>query len=252
MIFFETATIKAQILLLKKNVKRKPSIEMKMISGISKTVMVFALCIFFMSDIQAQDDKPRTLPQFVFPAFSRGIVKMKAGNTYVAILNYNMVDEEMIFEQKGSYMILDKPEDIDTVFIQNRKFVPVGKAFYEVVVSGAAPFYIQHKSRYASAGTTTAFGMKSQVNAPTIGNTMTRGSLIRTIDIPDNVEVTPTSLSWVLKDGNMERFTTVNQLAKIFPDKEDDIKKYVKSNNLDLKEREDIIRTGKYCNGETR
>lgn len=225
---------------------------MKKISCITKTVFVVVLFTFFLADIQAQGDKPRTLPQFIFPTFSRGIVKMKAGNTYVANLNYNMVDEEMIFDQKGTYMTLDKPEDIDTVFIQNRKFVPVEKSFYEVVVDGKTPFYIQHKSRYASAGTTTAFGMKSQVNAPTVGNTMTRGTLIRTIEIPDNVEVTPTSISWVLKDGNMERFINVNQLAKIFPDKEDDIKQFVKANRLDLKERDDIIRIGKYCNGEAR
>jgi len=57
-----------------------------------------------------------------------------------------MVDEEMIFIQKGSYMALTDLENIDTVLIQNRKFVPVGKVFYEVVIERKSHFIYSTKA----------------------------------------------------------------------------------------------------------
>ena len=33
---------------------------------------------------------------------------MKSGETKSALLNYNTVDEEMLFEQNGNYMVINK------------------------------------------------------------------------------------------------------------------------------------------------
>ncbi|MBA4323315.1 MAG: hypothetical protein C0408_10915, partial [Odoribacter sp.] len=123
---------------------------MKMNPCLFKALTVILLSAMLSFGLNAQNDPAKTLPQFLFPKFSKGIVKMKAGNTYSANLNYNIVDEEMIFEQKGLYMTLDQPQDIDTVYFQNRKFVPFEKGFYEVLANGPVPFYIQYKGRYSS------------------------------------------------------------------------------------------------------
>ena len=128
--------------------------------SISIQKLLVAVIIGLMtSGINAQNEAPPPLPQFLFPAFAKGIVKMKDGRKLAAVLNYNMVDEEMIFEQNKKYMIVDKPEEIDTVYLQNRRFVFIDKVFYEVVASGKVTLYIQHKSRYTEKGTPTAYGM---------------------------------------------------------------------------------------------
>jgi hypothetical protein len=188
------------------------------------------------------------LPQFLFPKFSRGIIKMKTGNVLSANLNYNTADEEMLFEQKGVYMVVEKPQDIDTVFLQNRRFVLVEKGFYEVLVNDASSFYIQHKSRYTSVGTPTAYGMTSQVNASTKINTFQSGNQVRSIEFPENVAVSSADVYWVRRNGAFKKFSNERQLYKIFPEKETQLKEYIKKEKLDLKVRDDLIKLGIYCN----
>ena len=68
-------------------------------------------------------------PQLLFPDFNKGIVQMKTGKTNSALLDYNTVDEEMLIEQNGGCYVLSKPEDIDTIYLQNRKFIPFEKVY---------------------------------------------------------------------------------------------------------------------------
>jgi hypothetical protein len=174
---------------------------------------------------------------------------MKSGQTNSAVLNYNTVDEEMVLKQNGTYFVLDKPEDVDTIFIQNQKFIYVGKAFYEILISGTVSIYIQHKSRYTSAGTATAYGLTSQTNGSNSAVMVQAGNQIKNFDLPDNVIVAPAIAYWIKKNNEMFKFTSERQFLKIFPEKESEIKEFIRSSNLDLKVREDLIKLGGFCNG---
>jgi hypothetical protein len=148
----------------------------------------------------SQTSAPK-LPQFLFSEFTNGIVTLKNVNSYTAPLNYNLVDEELIFFQNGVYRTPDKPEEIDTVIIKNVKLVPVNKVFYEVLTKGTVTLLIQHKSKYASVGTATAYGLTSQRNAPMTITTARTGNQVRNLEMPDNVQVTASNLYWVrIKD----------------------------------------------------
>ena len=45
---------------------------------------------------------------------------------------------------------------------------------------------------------------------------------------------------FILKGGNLERAGSQKQLSKIFPDKKDKIKDFVKKNNTNFSKREDM------------
>jgi len=212
-----------------------------------RTSVLFAIAMLFSNGVSSQTGNSVQLPQFLFSDFTPGTVKQKTGSQSTT-LNYNMVDEEMIFSQKGSYMALTNLDNVESVTIQGRKFIPVGKAFYEVVVDKDIPFYIQHKSKYAQEGTATAYGMTSQVNERTNVTTMKSAGQIRTLQMPDNVKIVPETVYWVKVKGEMKKFTTDRQLLKIFQEKEDDLKKFIKSSAIDLHNREDLIKIGNYCN----
>ncbi len=218
--------------------------------GINIGIIFLFLYLFSIpTELSGQTDPDNPFPQLLFPSFTRGIIKMKSGKTNTASLNYNTVDEEMVFDQKGVYMVLDKPEEIDTVYMQNRKFVPVEKAFYEVVVNGPVSLYIQHKSRYAPVGSNTAYGLTSQTLGPTAVSTVRVGNQVRNLELPENVKVSPATVYWVRRNNEMNKFTTERQFLKIFPDKENEIKEFIKNSRLDLKTREDLIKLGNFCNG---
>ncbi|MCX6325995.1 MAG: hypothetical protein NT144_05010 [Bacteroidia bacterium] len=212
--------------------------------------LAFPVIILFSisSELSSQTDPAKPFPQLLFPGFTRSIIIMKSGKTNSASLNYNTIDEEMVFDQKGVYMVLDKPEEIDTVYLQNLKFIPVEKAFYEVVVNGNISLFIQHKSRYAPVGSNTAYGLTSQTLGPTAVSTVRGGNQVRNLELPDNVKVSPATVYWVRVDNEMHKFTTERQFLKIFPGKENEIKEFFKTSKLDLKSREGLIKLGNYCN----
>ena len=211
-------------------------------------IMKLLISVTFVN-ILCQTDPGNPLPQFLFPEFSKGVVRTKAGTGMEAILNYNMVDEEMVINQRGVFMVLDKPEEIDTVFLRNRKFIPVEKAFYEVVVGGPVSIFIQHMSRYAPTGSATAYGMTSQTLGPTAVGTIRGGNQVRNLDIPPNVKISPATIYWVRVNGQMQRFTTERQFLRLFPDdKADQIKSFIRKSNIDLKSADDLVRLGNFCN----
>jgi len=202
----------------------------------------------------AQNEQTRTLPQFLFPGFTKGVVIMKSGVSFSSSLNYNMVDEIMVTELNGAYRYATRPQDIDTIFLENRKFVPFEKIFYEVLLSGPAPFFLQNKSLYTPIGSPVGYGMKSQSVGNTKFSRYEMGSVVYQyndvvyIDLPPNVTVTPASVNWVRKNNTMEKFANERQLLKIFPEKEIQLKEFFKREKPDMKDREDLIKLGKYCN----
>ena len=102
----------------------------------------------------------KELYHYVFPSFMEGTVRQKSGEVNKTLLNYNSLTEEMIFDQSGQKLALDRTENVDTVYILSRKFIPVGKSFYEMAVN-APPLalFIQHKSEVIPPGNETGFGV---------------------------------------------------------------------------------------------
>lgn len=205
---------------------------------------LFIIC----PELSGQTDPAAAFPQLLFPNFSKGIIIMKSGKPNSALLNYNTVDEEMIFEQNGGYMVINKLDEIDTIILQNRKFVPVEQIFYEVIVTGHVALYIQHKCRFAPVGSKTAYGLTSQTLGPTSVSTVRGGNQVRNLELPPNVTVTPAIVYWAKIDGVMNKFTTERQFLKIFPGMEDKIKGFMKNSKLDIKTREGLLELGNFCN----
>jgi len=215
----------------------------KIIVGLFSIVL-----LFYCHSASAQTGNAIPLPQFVFPSFTKGAVKMKSGDNYSALFNYNTVDEEMIFNNKGQYMALENINSVDTIFIGASKFVPVQKVFYEVITKGTVSLYIQHKSKYTDQGTPTAYGMTSKTNSSESFNSIKGGNQIRTLDLPDNVVVTSEKVYWAKVNDDMKKFTSERQFLKIFPAKENELKDYIKKNSIDIEKREDLLKLGHYCN----
>ena len=173
---------------------------------------------------------------------------MKDGRKLSAIIDYNMLDEKMVFEQKGIYMILDKPYEIDTVYLDNSKFVYNNDAFFEVAGHGPVTIFIQHKCHLSPAGSATAYGMTSKTLGPTAVWSMNSGNQFRNLDLPPNVEISDITVYWVLTDGKMNKFLNERQLLKCFPGYETQIKDFIKSSKIDIKTSEGLKEMANFCN----
>lgn len=197
--------------------------------------------------LTAQTDSIANLPQFLYPDFAKSIVKLKTGVSLTAILNYNTVSEKMTFYQNGALMNLNKPETVDTIFMQNAKFVFNENVFYEVLLNAPVSLFIQHKSDLTSPGKPAAYGTPSETAGSTSISKLYSDKTYN-LKLPENFKVTPSPVYWVRINNVMQRFSSERQFLKIFPTKEDEIKKFINKSNINIKKQDDLIKLVTYCN----
>ncbi len=181
------------------------------------------------------------LTHYVFNEFTPGTVTMKSGETSYQILNYNILTNEMIFNTDGKFLAIANPENVDTVYIADRKFIPLNNKFYEVLVNAEMPLLLEFTATISEPGTPTGYGGSSTTTASTSYKSLIGSSGAYSLKLPENFKVVPGFVYWIMKDGQLQKVANVKQLAKIFPDKKDVINDAIKKNDLKLSKREDII-----------
>jgi hypothetical protein len=221
-------------------------------------LMIFSLS-FAMSYSQ---EKVTERSHYLFPEFTRGVVLMKTGIKNEALLNYNSLTEEMIFEEKGEKFTVGMMalELIDTVFIRDRKFCTLNNKFIELLYHSECDLYAEHKCRVNSPGKPDGYRGTSQTSAiPSsssyyLGRNREKGNISELkmpdgfyeLKLPDGYETKPYTYYWLKKNGELNRCISMRQLMKLYDDKEDLFKAYVKKHDIKFDNPESMVQFIKY------
>jgi hypothetical protein len=73
------------------------------------------------------------------------------------------------------------------------------------------------------------------------------GGQVRTLELPDNMEISQATVYWARIGNVMNKFTTERQFIKIFPGKEDEIKAFIKKSDIDIKTPDGLLKLGNFC-----
>ena len=207
------------------------------------------LSLMFVVSIRAQEtDSLQNLPNLLFPKFTKGIVKLKDGKMYTAMLNYETVEQEMVFLQKKLTLRLENPGLVDTIYLYNKVFIPFEKGFYEVVLKAPITFFIQHKSYVESLGTPVGYGAMSQTTSSSYVRQVFSSNGAIGLKIPPDFKVVDDSDYWVRWINGMEKFSSKAQFLRIFSDKEKELKQFISKNNIDFKNNLKLISLFTYVN----
>jgi len=209
---------------------------------INFALFVSGLLIVGTSRLSAQQTDTLTdLPNLLLPRFTAGIVKLKSGLVNKAILNYDLVNQQMVFLQRKLTLVVDEPEKIDTVFLANRIFVPFPKGFYEVLMKeGNVTLFKQHKAYVESPGMPVGYGAKSQTAAPNYVHQIYGPTGVIKLKLPDDFKVTDDSQYWIRIGDKMSSFENRKQLLKILKDKQKELEMFIAGNKTDFKKSEDV------------
>lgn len=131
---------------------------------------------------------------------------MKNSEKAVLRLNFNIVTEKMVFMQKGMIYDILNIESIDTIYINERRFVPEGKVFYEVLVKGPVSLYLQNAGRVKSPSRPAAYGGTSELSSSTYINNMKLGNQVFRMESKPEIKVLYDPVLWIRKDNE---FTAV-------------------------------------------
>lgn len=213
-------------------------------------MLLSVLLLTVLYSAMAQTNAAGETPQYLFREFSKGNVLLKGNKIQATVLNYNTVTEKMVFEQNGKLLDLVNLDLIDTVYVNDTRFVPVGKVFYEVLATSPIPVFIQHKGDLLPPGKPVGYGGTSEVAAATRLSGVQLESGYYNLQLPPDFKVKITPVYWLRKDGAMVSFLNERQMLKLFPEREDEIKAFIKKERLKVERREDLARIIRFCSGK--
>jgi hypothetical protein len=211
-------------------------------------ILAVLFLLSFVIQLRAQSDTAGIPPQFLFARFDSGLVILKTGVTFNAVMNYNTLTEKMTFYKDAKLIDLNKAETVDTILLQNTKFVFIDNAFYEVLLNAPVSVFIQHKADLKSTGRPAALGTTSQTIGSTSVSKLVGENHTYNLKLPENFKVSQFPVYWVKLDYKFHRFLTVRQFLNIFPSKEDEIKQFINQNNLKISRPADLKKLGQFCN----
>ena len=224
-------------------------------------ILISAL-IFISSNAQP---KYHEISHYLFPEFTQGFVLMKAGEKNEYLLNYNSLTEEMIFENKGIKLAIAQKElaRIDTVYIKDRKFIALNDQFVEILHHSNIiidrktielndqfvefsyhsnwDLYVEYKCKVKEPGKQTGYGGTTKTTAVKSYSSFYSEGMFYPLKLPDGYETEPYTYYWLKKNEELYQFKTMKELKKLYKEKEDLFKPYVKKHGVKYDNQESII-----------
>ncbi len=212
-----------------------------------KRLIYFLFISLSVSTLYAQGTSTE-LSHYLLPEFTQGTILMKDGKENKALLNYNSLTEEMIFNNKGQMLAIGDTElaQTDSVFIGKRTFILLNGKFVELLAHSTFDLYAEHKCDVIPPGSPAAYGGTSQTSSTTSYSSLATGGRLYDLKLPDDYTVKPYTYYWIRKNGELNKFISLNQLMKLNKDKKDLFKAYVKKNDVKFDDQESIIQLIEY------
>lgn len=208
--------------------------------------LVILLVISFAFNVAYAQVKVVEVTHYLFPEFTKGVVLMKNGVKNETLLNYNSLTEEMIFENNGTKLAIGQPELVDTVYIKGRKFFLLNGKFVELINNSKYKLYAEHKCTIKDPGRPAAYGGTSQTSSATSYSSYFAGGQVYELKLPEGYETKPFVDYWLVKDGEVSKFLSIRQLAKLFNEKDNSFKEFVKKHDVKYTDQSGIIELIRY------
>lgn len=210
---------------------------------------IFSLQLLILSVLPSLSQvKMVELSHYLFPEFTQGVILLKNGSEYKPLLNYNSLTEEMVFDENGKKMAISKAmvDQVDTVFIKNRKFITFNNTFIELIFHSKVDLYVEHKCYIKDPGKPSGYGGTSQTSAITSYSTLISDGLVYDLNLPEGYEAKPYLCYWLMKEGKYKSIANMGQLKDLYQDKSDLLKEFVKKNKVKFNNQESIIQLIEY------
>ena len=212
--------------------------------------ITLSLILFLISTTGFCQNPKREINHYIFPEFIKGTVVMHTGVKNVTMLNYNAATEEMIFDNNGKKLAISQLDEIEEIYIEKRKFIPLQNKFVEIIYQNIFELYAAHKCSLIDPGKPAAYGGTSQTSATTSYSSIMAGGQIYQLALPEGIGTKSYTNYWLKKDDKVNSFISLRQLSKLFDDKADLFKKYVKEHKVTYENQESIVELIKYMENQ--
>jgi hypothetical protein len=209
-------------------------------------ILMTAIAVYYT---EAQDKIVLVNPeQYLFEEFSRGKVGLKTGRDLNVMLNYNIVTERLVFQQKGQIYDMTDFTEVDTVFLNNRKFIPAGKGFFEIADAGKYTLLLQYIGKIQDPPRPAAYGGTSDVSSSTYMNNVKFGNEVYRLQNDTTLNIKREIIYWLKTGDKTTSFASEKQLTKLLPQFKTQIKVFINDNRIKFNDPRKVTDLINYCN----
>ena len=178
--------------------------------------------------------------EFLFKDFQNASIYYSTGSYSNEKINYNVKDNDLYYVDKndGLEKIVINVESILIIKIDNRNFILV-KGHLQEVLQTTPPIYIEYSAKMHTKAQNSGYGTTSQTAAITPYAVGPQG-----IWVPEGKRLEIKGFEnnyWIERKGVKKKFVNFNQLLKLYPDNKNVLKEYIKKNQTDFNNVEDIV-----------
>ena len=98
---------------------------------LSKSLLLLSLLVLTYI-LHAQPNEAPERTDYIYSSFKKGTVLFKDNRQQEAFLNYNSDKAQIAYKNNEKEMIVTNAQEIDTVFIEGQKFIPLNGQFFEL------------------------------------------------------------------------------------------------------------------------
>ncbi len=205
------------------------------------SLIYFLITLLFTIQVQAQKKRMMLLDEYY-----EGIVLMKNKAKTSAKLNYDTANKKMMYMQDGNEMILLNNDQVDTVFISDRKFIPLHTVYLEVIQVNNESIFIDWFIKNKYRGNRGAYGQITQNKVETINTTHWTNSeyKIQNAEVFDRENA---NVYWFYINDQPVKCRNEKDLLKLFPNKNNEIKAFIKEQKINFKQVPNALQLIYFC-----
>lgn len=204
------------------------------------------LLLFVVAFLSFQNSCAQKKRLMLFDKYTKGVVLMKNRARTNAELNFDAANNNMMFKQNGEEMILTNVNQVDTVYIGDRKFIPVKKNYLEAISTKQGDIYIYWNLKNAYKGKKGAFEMTTQAKVESINTAEFHYGAYENQYV-DVYKLSNNNEYYLFKGEKPVVVKDEKSLLKQFPAQQEKIKDYIKEQKIDFAKVDEVIKLLEYC-----
>lgn len=194
--------------------------------------------------LSAQENDEAEKAACLFPDLTDGYALLKNRLTVRTKFNYDCVKQVLYFLDREQKMEMDDTSNIDTLYIQQRKFVPYQSRFLECIPFGGGCLLVDWKARAHNIGKKGAMGIVTQaggIDKMDVNYLQGNGTRDRTGNEVYAVKYENSYLFPI--GGKQRRFSNLKSFLKYFPkERQKEIEYFAKSEKIAWEEPRQVAR----------
>ena len=191
--------------------------------------------------LYAQD---KNTSSFLFDDFQEAVVYFKNGSQFREKMNYNILANKFYFVDRVDNKVkaLSNPQDIQVIKFSNRVFYTEGNNGIEILPTNPV-LYVQYKGNMRKEASKGAFGQPTETTSvKTYGGTYAGRGERYEFDPEKLILGRRYNIYWVEKKGKKKSFKNFKQFLKLYPKHKEELKLFIKENNIDFNNVQQISR----------